>query len=94
MTQVFWVFPEVHVKPAPKKERKGPAHKYDHWQMLQDRISGMTWTAIGRKHEVSAPEGRDVGRVARLVAMNSNATKRLSPREVQKLFALSSTSFS
>jgi hypothetical protein len=82
MTQAFWVFPALAVKPARKRALKGVYRKYDHWQMLQDRIAGMSWADIAKKHGIDGPDGP---RLAYGAALNSNATKRLHPEEVKRL---------
>jgi hypothetical protein len=67
-----------------KKARDGKA-KYDHWQMLMDRLDGMTWAAIGAKHGVHAEGPKRLSSVTCHIAMYSNAALKLTPAQVQRL---------
>jgi hypothetical protein len=88
MTQVFWNFPLLEVRETRKQKRKPGQrtypHKYDHWQMLQDRIAGMTWAQVEHKHGIPKISGTP-GRAARKLAMSSRATWKLQPHEVALL---------
>lgn len=87
----------IHLLPQLRvNERKKPAkvgtgnhgqsrRKYDHWQILQDRISGMSWPDIADKHNIKSSGRQNKGWVARKLAMSSNAIKRLKPHEVAAL---------
>jgi hypothetical protein len=56
--------------------------KYDHAQMLRDRIAGMSWDAIAAKHGIS---GNRPAHKAMQYAMNSRASHSLTPAEAAAL---------
>ena len=59
--------------------------KYDHQQMFRDRMSGLTWEEVAKKHGVCASSHFSAGYVARALAMNSRAVHQLKPFEVDLL---------
>jgi hypothetical protein len=63
-------------------EAKKKAHKFDHAQMLRDRIAGMSWAAIAAKHGV---RGKRPDHMARQYATNSRAVHTLTPAEAAAL---------
>lgn len=90
------VFPDLHVAPDKSRvkrkkvagfpvERSGGNKKFNHWQMLQDRMQGMTWLEIGRKHDVSGKDDKSIGSNACNAAMRSSAAYKLKPHEVAQL---------
>lgn len=68
-----------------KKRRGNPAKKYDHWQMLQDRLGGMSWREVGAKHEVHGDCESEIGLRACKLATYSQASLRLTPAQVEAL---------
>lgn len=93
MTYGFF-FPEILSKDTakiPNKKihgrhsdvRKG--RKYDHFQMVVDRLSGMMWNEIAKKHNVNGGGG-----CARSAVLNSNVVLKLSPQDVKRLDEISS----
>jgi hypothetical protein len=90
MTQVFYALPEINAKDKKKRiekdihghsKRGTPRPLYDHFQMLKDRIQGMSWHEIAKKH------GLKDKRAAHSICMNSNAYLKLSPKEIEILLA-------
>lgn len=90
---VSHIFPSIRVRddtpqkkpprqPGIPRPRAGGVVKYDHWQMLQDKIAGMTWEEVAEKHGIVGTEKTDAGRLARGIAMNSAASYKLKPHEV------------
>ena len=86
MTFVFHTLPEISAKDKKKQTRKGSENhdkhprKYDHFQMLQDRINGMSWSDVAEKYGVKG--GRAM---AWRVCMLSQSIKKLAPCEIEKL---------
>ena len=78
------------IKSKPETEPKKQQHrgtdyrprpsKYDHWQMIQDRMSGMTWKEIGTKHGINKSD-----KELSLMILHSGKIKLLKPKEVEKL---------
>ncbi len=87
MTQVFWRFPELTVRDTTKRKSKERHyfHKYDHWQMLQDRLAGMTWAAVEKKHGIPVVNNHP-GQHAVSLCSASLAQRKLLPCEVVKVF--------
>lgn len=55
--------------------------KYDHAQMLRDRIDGMTWSQIAEKHGIPSSGKNTAAHQARRFALHSAAARRLTPAE-------------
>lgn len=72
--------PKEKVNKPPKQKKPS---KYDHKQMLEDRMSGMSWIEIGKKHCVSSKT--NLGSTTCNIAMNSKATHMLTPEQVRLL---------
>lgn len=82
---VFWAMPEIHAVVTRKPSAKRGTHrKYDHFQMLRDRMDGMTWGEIAKKHGVIT-SSRDAGLVAHDLVFCSKAMRALKPCEVAAL---------
>lgn len=86
------LMPELLVRETkPKKRAKQPGiptprpSKYDHWQMLQDRIAGMTWPAIAEKHGIKSTTTNKAATLAYHLAINSAVASKLKPHEVEKI---------
>lgn len=58
--------------------------KYDHQQMINDKISGMSWREIGIKHGVVSGD-KDIAKVAHRHVMYSSALKNLKPEKLELL---------
>lgn len=93
---VSFVFPAIAVRDTVKPERRkreagkgykldpwagAPSKKYDHAQMLRDRINGMTWEQIAKKHGVQPSKTNPAGANARRIALHSAAARRLTTAE-------------
>lgn len=99
MTTISHVLPKILVKDGKTKARlfknkgfdldqnrsKCKSHKYDHYAMLMDRIGGMKWLDVSKKHNVP---NDPYGHVARTLALHSSASNKLKPEHVKKLFDL------
>lgn len=91
MTVIFFRFPHIHVKDddVPVKfnrvKVKKKTGKYNHMQMLLDKINGMSWKDIAIKHDVVAKDPRKLSNVAKYIALNSSASSKLSPDQVKIL---------
>lgn len=95
MTTAYWLLPAINAKDlSPRKtplkgfsnERKPVNVKYDHWGMLQDKLSGMSWAEVGAKHGVKGESSKEVGRKTYLLCKACKAANRLTPEEVSKIF--------
>lgn len=64
---------------------RGGKAKYNHWQMLMDRLDGMTWYDIGVKHGVHAENYRKLTSTTYNIVMNSSAALKLTPAQVERL---------
>lgn len=71
------------VKPEPKVKKN--IRKYDHMQMLLDRIAGMKWYDIGVKHGVTGKTHDAVTITTRSVSMNSKAALKLTSKQIELL---------
>jgi len=87
------LLPQIHAKDltppkklrtTPKVEKKRPS-KYDHAQMLRDKINGMHWYDIGVKHGVAGKDWHDIAARAQNFATFSQAAAKLTPSEVEAL---------
>lgn len=67
-----------------KLNAKSKPSKYDHAQMLSDRIGGMSWEQVAAKHKVPG-DAKTAGRLARSITLNSAAARHLKPNEAAKL---------
>lgn len=65
------------------KKARGAAHKFDHLQMLLDKLNGMSWKEIAVKHNVTTPNREKMGDYARRLALNSKAIVSLTPAQVE-----------
>lgn len=95
MTYGF-VFPEIHVKdvtPEKKPQRKSvtgklargnPTRKYDHQAMIADRLNGMAWEDIAKKHGVAHGKYRPA-LMAYNIVMYSKASAQMTPEQVRLL---------
>ena len=85
MFQISHLLPAMNVrytpekKPKVKQKRVYPT-KYDHWAMLQDRLAGMTWPEIAKKHGYTGDPNVLSG-----MCMRSNACRRLTPAEIGRM---------
>jgi hypothetical protein len=61
--------------------------KYDHQQMIADKISGMSWYEIGIKHGIVA-EHKNIAKAAHRYVMYSSAIKNLKPDQIELLDVL------
>lgn len=82
--------PAARKKPRQEKgyklePHKGSGGKYDHAQMLRDRISGMTWEQVAAKHGILGHGKYKAGFYTRTIALNSAAARHLKPHEAAKL---------
>lgn len=98
MTYNF-VFPKIHAKDltpqaAPKKKKRlsitgkvvggNPKTKYDHEAMIKDRLAGMAWEDIAKKHNVQHGLS-NAGGIARTLVLKSRASNNLTPEQVRLL---------
>lgn len=90
MTVTFFRFPHIHVKDSEQKsiqvKIKKKIGKYDHWQMLLDKIGGMTWEDIAIKHDVSVKDPKKLVLATKNLVLNSKATLKLTPNQVKNLY--------
>lgn len=90
MTQIFWAMPAIAVRDTAKHKRHGRRAgvgptKYDHWTMLQDRLAGLSWAEIEKKHGVVNRTDRP-GNAASGLCRNCRTAEKLSPSEVARIF--------
>lgn len=75
--------PVAEASMRPARERRGQNNlKYDHAQMIRDRIAGMTWLEISIKHDMPAQTDGRRATKARAAVLESVAFRELTPREV------------
>lgn len=82
--QLQTVMPSLRVRDS-GNARSQKKSKYDHWQMLQDRMAGMEWADIAEKHGITANTRNRAATTAYHIATNSVACRKLKPHEVEKI---------
>lgn len=85
---VFWALPDVRGTQKCKNKPGSFAPqrcKYDHFEMLKDRIGGMRWSEIAEKHGVPPTGKCSPASRARNLLQTSMVYRHLSPEELGRV---------